>query len=68
MSFYFWFALGFLVLMVHDLIRGRVTSLWYLVSGQPLTTRRDNPRAYWSAIGWRTFAAATVMAMEWFHV
>ena len=68
MSFYFWFSLGILALVIHDLIRGRITSVSDLFSETPRTTRRDNPRAYWSTVGWRAFAAGAVIALEWFHV
>jgi hypothetical protein len=67
MSVYVWVSLGVLALVVHDLIRGQITSLMSIFFRPPLTLR-DNPRRYWSSIAWRVVVAGAVIAMAWFHV
>jgi len=62
MSVYVWVSLAVLALVVHDLIRGQITSLKSILFPPPLTTRRDNPRGYWSCIAWRVVVAGAVIA------
>ena len=68
MSFYLWLSLAVFVLIVHDLIKGKITWGSFVLFVWPNATRRDDPKHFWMSMAWRTAVAVGLAALAFFQV